>query len=260
MTIVMYPYKMGSAGGKLLADELKIKRVYPNRRFKPKIGDVVINWGNGYSPDWEKLDGYTFLNKPAGVCLAVNKVDAFYKFMEAGVSIPVWTTYRDWAAKWIAKKEMAVARTNLEGFDGNGIKLCRTLEELPRDCKLFTKYIPITSEFRVYVFKDKIIDVLEKRRLDIELADKFIRTEQNHWVFCQGPKWWPKDAEEEAIKAVKALGLDFGGVDVIWNEEKKKSFVLEVNTAPGIYGKTTGKFAKAILEFVGGLAMKPLGL
>ena len=250
--IVLYPYKLGSAGGKLLADEMKIKRVYPDRNFIPKDGDVVINWGNGHKPKWDGPH-FVFLNRPEAVCRAIDKVEAFYKFKAAGVSTPVWTTFKDWAAKWMAAGEMAVARTELEGFDGFGIKLCRKVEELPKNCKLFTKYIPISSEYRVYVFQDKIVDVLEKKRLDKDLADPFIRTEHNHWVFCQGPKWWPKDAESEAIGAIKALGLDFGGVDVVYNKEKDKSYVLEVNTAPGVYGKTMAKYHKVFLEYIQGL-------
>ena len=247
--ISLYPYKMGSAGGKLLADEMKIKRVFPNRLFKPVQGDVVINWGNGYKPQWDGKH-FLFINRPEAICRAVNKIDSFYAFMAAGIKTPVWTQHHEWAAKWIKNGEWAVARTQVEGFDGKGIKLCKTLEELPKDCNLFTKYVPIDNEFRVYVVRDKVIDVLEKRRTDIDLADPYIRTEGNHWIHCQNPKWWPKAAESEAIAAIKALGLDFGGVDIIHNKEKDSTLVLEVNTAPGIYGKIPFKFKEALLELI----------
>ena len=37
---------------------------------------------------------------------------------------------------------------------------------------------------------------------------------------------------------LKELGLDFGAVDVIWNEHESKAYVLEINTAPGLEGST----------------------
>ena len=246
--IVLFPYKMGSAGGKLMAEALGVKRVYADRKFVPTSNDVVINWGSGFHPAWDwKVP--VMLNKAKGVCLAVNKVETFHAFKEAGVQTPVWTQYRECALKWLAKKEMAVARTTVEGFDGAGIKLCKTPEELP-EAQLYTKYVPISKEFRVYVFHDTLVDVLDKKRKIITKADPFIHTESLGWVFCQDPAWWPKEAEGEAIKAVKALGLDFGGVDVVWNEEMKKVFVLEVNTAPGVYGRTPEKYAKVMKQYI----------
>jgi predicted ATP-grasp superfamily ATP-dependent carboligase len=249
--VVIYPYKMGSEGGKLLAKELGVLRVRMDGDYKPTKDDVVINWGNGHNPCWNyKLP--LMLNTSKAICNSVNKVDMFYLFKDHGVTTPVWTQYKDWALKWIAKGEWAVARTELEGFDGSGIKLVKESKDLP-DCNLYSKYVPIDREFRFYVFKDKVIDVLDKKRKIIAKADPYIHTESLGWVFCQNPEWWPKPAEQEAVKAVKALGLDFGGVDIIWNKEKETSYVLEVNTAPGIYGGTVPKYAEAIKEYIDGL-------
>jgi glutathione synthase/RimK-type ligase-like ATP-grasp enzyme len=55
----------------------------------------------------------------------------------------------------------------------------------------------------------------------------------------------PNTVEEQAIKAVQALGLDFGSVDVIWNERHSLPYVLEVNTAPGLVGTTVTNFVNA---------------
>jgi D-alanine-D-alanine ligase-like ATP-grasp enzyme len=38
-------------------------------------------------------------------------------------------------------------------------------------------------------------------------------------------------------------GLDFGAVDVIWNAQKEKPYVLEINTAPGLEGQTIADYA-----------------
>lgn len=249
--IVLWPYKMGSAAGKMMAQELGVKRVFSDKNYIPKAGHLVINWGCGFMPTWP-IGKVRFLNHPAAIETAVSKIESFYAFKEAGVSTPVWTQYKEWSSKWIKNGEWAVCRTQVEGFDGSGIVLAKTLEELP-DCNLYTKYVPIDHEFRIYVVGDQVVDCLDKKRKVIDEAHPHIRTETNGWVFCQNPKFVPDDAKVEAIKAVKALKLDFGGVDVIFNKEKNKSFVLEVNTAPGIYGNTVPKMKDAMLKYIEGL-------
>ena len=55
----------------------------------------------------------------------------------------------------------------------------------------------------------------------------------------------PNDVIHQATMAVGCLQLDFGAVDVIWNEAQKRAYVLEVNTAPGIEGTTLMRYASA---------------
>ena len=43
-----------------------------------------------------------------------------------------------------------------------------------------------------------------------------------------------KDSTDLAIKAAQALGMEFCGVDIMYDDRAKKSYVLEVNDCPGI--------------------------
>jgi hypothetical protein len=52
-----------------------------------------------------------------------------------------------------------------------------------------------------------------------------------------------------AIKAVQALGLDFGAVDVVFADGKAS--VLEVNSAPGLKGQTLVSYANAVRKYMG---------
>ena len=52
----------------------------------------------------------------------------------------------------------------------------------------------------------------------------------------------------EATKAVAALGLDFGAVDVIYNEKYGRAYVLEVNTAPGLGEGIAIMYARVFME------------
>ena len=42
--------------------------------------------------------------------------------------------------------------------------------------------------------------------------------------------------------------LDFGAVDLIWNEHENKCYVLEVNSAPGIEGTTLQQYVTAFAK------------
>lgn len=58
----------------------------------------------------------------------------------------------------------------------------------------------------------------------------------------------PSDVIVQALRAVKAIGLDFGAVDVISTDEKyqdgtRKAYVLEINTAPGLRDKNLQLYA-----------------
>ena len=69
-------------------------------------------------------------------------------------------------------------------------------------------------------------------------SNPLIKNLDNGWVFCRTGISLPDDARNQAIAAVRSLGLDFGAVDVLYREREDKAFVLEVNTAPGLEGTT----------------------
>jgi D-alanine-D-alanine ligase-like ATP-grasp enzyme len=53
-----------------------------------------------------------------------------------------------------------------------------------------------------------------------------------------------------ACDAIINLGLDFGAVDIIYNEKNNRWVVLEVNTAPGLSGETLNRYVEMIKELV----------
>jgi glutathione synthase/RimK-type ligase-like ATP-grasp enzyme len=143
----------------------------------------------------------------------------------------------------------------LNGHSGRGIVLSTSDNGHPLvNAPLYVKYKKKRKEFRVHVFQGAIIDVAEKRRMRAErrpdIFDGYIRNHANGWVFCRNSVVRPADLEGSALAACAALGLDFGAVDIIWNERENKSYVLEVNTAPGLMGTTLTNYANAILGWV----------
>ena len=87
-----------------------------------------------------------------------------------------------------------------------------------------------------------------KRRETDNEVDYQIRNSANGWVYCRDDIITPHpDIGRAAIRAVNVLGLDFGAVDVGWNEHNQEPSVYEVNTAPGLEGTTLDKYFEAIL-------------
>jgi glutathione synthase/RimK-type ligase-like ATP-grasp enzyme len=238
--IYMYAYSNGSKTAKLLAEKLGIKRLkHVGSKAKPT---VVINWGKGI-PFTKVINDYKAVGS------AINKLIAFKLLKEKGVSVPPFTTSRTEAQAWMPQAKV-VCRGTLTGHEGQGITIHSegTLPNVP----LYVKYIPKKKEFRVHVCNGKIIDEQQKVRSSsyTGAAGFEIRNTANGFIFQRNGIIVPSDVREQAIAAVKGLGLDFGAVDVIWNESKDKAYVLEVNTAPGLEGTSLEIYSKALRQLI----------
>lgn len=95
----------------------------------------------------------------------------------------------------------------------------------------FSSYVPLETEYRVWVFRGYHLDTYEKvmKRPD---SYKYIgRNFRNGFDFQLTKRH--EDAYGQALNAIHALGLDFGAVDMLRGEDGL-IYVLEVNTAPGV--------------------------
>jgi glutathione synthase/RimK-type ligase-like ATP-grasp enzyme len=187
----------------------------------------------------------------AGINVAKNKLNTFKALQAAKVSIPEFTTDKATAENWVRAGTTVLARTKLNASEGRGIVICK---ELPLvDAPLYVKLIKKKKEFRVHVMNGQVIDLQEKRRRngvrqpDGKLIDGTIRNIGHDWVFCRENIVEPAGLREIGIAAVRACGLMFGAVDVIWNEYHNRLYALEVNTAPGLCESTATSYARALL-------------
>jgi len=249
MKTFLLPYKAGSAGCRLLAERIGAKRIkLEGSRFRSGFDRLVVNWGNSRTdvsnPHW--------LNDPNAVLKASNKLRAFDIMTREGVSVPTWTDDMDRAMGWLEAGEVVVARRKLQGHSGEGIVVMEGKEDFVR-APLYTKYFKARDEYRVHVFDGKVIDIQQKKkRADMEKdqVNFQVRSHANGFNFCREGVDLPPECAEEAIKAVKALGLDFGAVDLRFNQHYNKACVLEVNTAPGLEGTTLDKYSDAVAELL----------
>ena len=234
----VYPYKMTSGSAKALAKGLNVKRVYADGSYYHYNNHTIINWGSSTVPEWYDISKwYKWLNLPSKVALASNKLYTLAELDNASVSIPLYTTNINVAKDWIDEGRIAVCRKTLTGHSGQGIIIARSKEELV-DAPLYTQHARHSREFRIHIFNGMVIDATEKKRRSGGDADTLVRNHHTGWVYTREGLVVPPIVLEQSTKAVQALGLDFGAVDVGYRERDEKAFVFEVNCAPGITGQT----------------------
>lgn len=208
--------------------------------FVSRPDDIIINWGkSGYQ---ENVTDGIILNKPNATRLAGDKIRTFEALRQHNISIPEFTTDRSIASNWLNEGSIIVARTVLNGHSGRGIVIVEGDEELPH-APLYTKYIKKQHEYRVHVLGDKTYVRQKRRREDCENPNWRIRSHNNGFIFAQNVSYIPEGIEDLSRSAINALGLDFGAVDIIFNESQNRCYVLEVNTAPGLEGSTSEYYA-----------------
>jgi len=252
----IYPYKRGSASAKALSQALStklgriVRRVKASGKYHPKERSRVVNWGSYEQPSWG-LPRHKLLNPLVQIAVARNKIKTFEK-LKGKVPIPEYSLSSVDAKRWWNDGGIVLCRKTVTGAQGAGIHIAK-MEYAPIvDAPLYVKYIPKKKEFRVHVFRGKVIDIVEKRRSTTHgpVESEYIRSHANGWIFCREGIQEPSDLKFSAIASVNALGLDFGAVDIIWNEVFDKCYVLEVNTAPGIEGLTVDKYAHEICQWL----------
>lgn len=213
-----------------------------------KPGDVVINWGSSTGLGFEPKPGVTVINKPSAVLLASNKLKAFSKFDDYAIDTPQWTTDKQEAIDWKAK--VVFARTKLTGHSGEGIIIVNEDDEMP-DAPLYTRYIFKEREYRVHVVGNKVIDTQRKiRDPSKDVVSWKVRSHDNGFIFARAGINQSDVRDSLAIKAVNALDLDFGAVDLIV-DKNGIYYVLEVNTAPGLEGQTLTNYSECFRDKYG---------
>ncbi len=260
----MYPYNMASEGASKLASALNCLRVREKGLYKPKRKQIIINWGNPRKPNWGSMVsghmalsflrlGGKVLNHWEDVENSIDKWKSMEILGKANVRVPDFTCNRRVAEKWLEDdhKVKVVCRTLLRASEGRGIVIATKPKEVV-DAKLYTRFFVKETEYRIHVFNGEVIDVQQKKlrqgALENDNRSPYIRNSANGWVFCRDNVEAPDNVKEEAIKAVDALKLHFGAVDIAVNK-KGEVCVFEVNTAPGLEGTTIDKYVEAINKF-----------
>lgn len=240
MAVKVLPYRQGSRSARALADALggRVLRL-EGSRYVERNQDIVVNWGRSGDIPYRSV-----LNSAAAVRTAGNKLFAFTA-MRDNCRTPEW---------WVRREEIPddafpiVCRTTLTGHSGAGIVMAQRRSDLV-DAPLYVRYVKKQDEYRIHVGRMRgeyiIISIQRKaKRAGFEGANFQIRNHDNGFVYVRDGVNPPEDVIQQARDALEACGLDFGAVDVIWNNHRREAYVLEINTAPGLEGTTIEHYAQ----------------
>jgi glutathione synthase/RimK-type ligase-like ATP-grasp enzyme len=243
VTVRIEPYKMWSGGAKALGERAGILRATKKQVAKHGDFDFIINWGNSQ----RRFNG-EYINKPEAVANASDKLATASILGSYAVPQPDYTRDIQVAQQWYDEGRTVVCRTLLRANSGRGIQLASKDGQDLVKAPLYTKYVKKSDEYRVHVVGGKAIDVQQKKKrqeVDNEKVNYQIRNACNGWVFCRDGVVAPTCVTDAAVRAVDALGLDFGAVDIGYNRKHDRADVYEVNTAPGLEGTTLDKYYEA---------------
>jgi hypothetical protein len=242
MNYLLYAAESSVTGRELL-DRLKGDGVDIRGGTRLPEGElgVLIRWG-ATAPLGRKPR--RVLNSMKAIVAASNKREALATMRRAGIKVPhIYTNPADPQPG----DEVPVAYPLLGRKDhhvgANDIVLCLQARDVMRakqmGCTHFSRYIPTKAEYRVHVFGDAIIKTSQKIEIDAAQAiQPWIRNLGAGYTFRQPEVRLTGASRGMAIDAVHALGLTFGAVDLIVGDDDQ-SYVLEVNTAPGLQTDTS---------------------
>lgn len=215
---------LGSQSAKRLAQALTQKlgyRVWRSNKVLPK--KVALKYGQG-----------------------VDKLTQYHWFEDEDIPSLEFTHYSQ-VHRWLEEGHTVFARQLLNASCGKGIVVIEPGDAVPQ-AAVYTKYKKKKREFRVHVFKDTVVRVVEKKLRSNWKGprDSKIRNLSNGFVFCSCSDE-PSGLRELALRAAKVCQSDFKGVDIGFNEKHNELFVIEVNSAPGIEGVNVEAYVNSIL-------------
>ncbi len=90
-------------------------------------------------------------------------------------------------------------------------------------------------DLRMYVFKNKVLYTYGRTNDKDAVTTNISQGARGEKLSFEKtlPKKQLKFAKDSAVKAIKALGLNFGGVDMMLCSDKKKAKFIEINAFPG---------------------------
>lgn len=245
---------------KQMAHILKVPIFTKQHDIKLNIGDVVLNWGCSALPNVsldkinQKIQAFKLLNPPSNVGIAVNKLETFFTLDEEGIRVPKFYTQKEQAKSLFKNYEFVYCRSLIKSTQGRGIVIANKPEDLV-DAALYTAGIPCKREYRVHVFRNKTLSItakVVKNNTKQEDINPLIRNHNNGYVFAVDavkiPNHIVMSLSSLARETATILGLDFCAIDIVRDYENNL-YVLEVNTAPGLVGRTLNIYLSSLFQF-----------
>lgn len=174
-----------------------------------------------------------------------------------------WTNIEDAIAANLEGSELrnSIVAKKIYGQKAKGMTLLTTVEEARafgnKKGYYFERFYNFAREYRLHVARGQVFLEWRKLRREDEETRWYFNNDNCNWVSKEHelfdlPKCWSK-MEEHAIKAMKAVGLDIGAVDIRVQSNKKKDpafIVCEVNSAPALGEKTLDIYRRQLKKML----------
>lgn len=202
---------------------------------------IFIRYGNFRFPKLFTKHGRISLNDKL---LTTNKIIQALILDRAGIFVP--ERINEIYSLALETQIIVRKKKHMQSKDAHLIKVSEINDYLNYDD--FMLYYPIKKEYRVHIFQDLFYFVQVKRIRD-ENYDKVFRCYKKGWSLDK-TTYYPNEIVNIAQKAVNALDLDFGGVDIGILEENNKPIVFEVNSACGVSENNASLYFKGLFEII----------
>ena len=185
----------------------------------------------------EKL-GICVVNSATAIERTVDKYHASFMLADAGIPTPRSLVTEDFETALAACREMRdVVIKPLFGSEGKGMVRITDEEtayrvlrawELNRYIFYIQEYVPhFQEDVRAFVIGDKVAGAMRRRAAGW-------KTNYSNGAEVSAAELG-REMEELALKAVKVIGLDYAGIDLMLSEDGR-TYVVEVNSIPGWRG------------------------
>lgn len=205
----------------------------------------VINWGNHILGN---ADYYFKLNVPTAVSRTSNKRLSRKFLGESGIRVP-YTRFSNRISGYRDMNYPVIVRPSFHmgGRDFNLVENYQHLQSILWGLDSANFYVSEvfhkTHEYRVHVGHGRVLFISEKPLVAGEIRANHL-VNQEDWRALHWKEFHPGICQE-SIRAVEALGLDYGAVDIMYNSTNNTWAICEVNTSPSVTSEySSGKYAQ----------------
>lgn len=167
------------------------------------------------------------INTRQAVMSCVDKPSTFEALKKAKVNTVEYCTRKPIPKHW----DWVVIRDQANGRKAEGLHYHENNHLCP-DGNLYSNYFEHKYEYRIMVFKDRVVGRYYKRE------------KEGDWYFNNQPAKGFEEMDNHCLRAARALAVDYVGFDVVANT-KKDFRILEANSGPRI----TDEAENAIVEY-----------
>lgn len=227
-----------SRTGRAIARALGSSRGYPSR-WNRVGGDVLVRWGSSAG-----MDADVTLNTSESVSRTADKLRMLETLRDGGISVPPFSVRDD-------ELEYPILGRSRNHRGGTDIAVYMRPDERRglASHAFYTQFVESAREMRLHVVGNEVVAAALKRGPDHE-GHLPIRNHDHGYTFVPFVHTWPHQRRcDTAVAAVRALGLDFGSVDLLILPSDA-DMVCEVNSSAGCTPRTARAYATGIAKLL----------